>query len=244
MSAEEFLVQFDVYYNNVTSNQAPGLNAYEKSLFLTKGQDEILKNYFNPAGNKYQAGYDGNQKRQIDFTQITEVERITEFNDPVYDTRANVRSIVLPHNISMIINEKVRVSRKDKDMELIVSPISFAEYDRRMKGSYRWPLKNQAWRLITSRRADIVPGPNDTLEEYVVKFVRKPLPIIVGPLEGLTIDGCCFAGDGTENAVEVEGCELNEILHEEILQRAVELAKASWAAENTELLMQAGQRSE
>lgn len=244
MLPQEFLVQFNVLYNNITSNQAPGLNAYEISLFLTKAENEILKNYFNPAGNKYQAGYDGNQKRQIDFTQITEVRRITQFNDPVYDTRSNVKSVILPHNIWMIVNEKVRVSRKDKDVELAISPISFAEYDRLMGKSYKWPLKNQAWRLITSRRADIIPGPNDTLEEYVVKFVRKPLPIIVGPLEGLTIEGCCYTGDGTEGAVEMEGCELNEILHEEILQRAVELAKASWAAENTELLMQTGQRSE
>jgi len=27
------------------SNQAPGLNAYEKSVFLTKAQNEIVKNY-------------------------------------------------------------------------------------------------------------------------------------------------------------------------------------------------------
>jgi hypothetical protein len=107
MLPQEFLVQFNVLYNNITSNQAPGLNAYEISLFLTKAEYEILKNYFNPAGNKYQAGYDGNQKRQIDFTQITEVRRITQFNDPVYDTRSNVRSVILPHNIWMIVNEKL-----------------------------------------------------------------------------------------------------------------------------------------
>lgn len=66
---------FDVLYNNITSNQAPGLNAYEKSIFLTKGQDEILKNYFNPKskGNTTQDGFDANQKRQIDFSMLTSV---------------------------------------------------------------------------------------------------------------------------------------------------------------------------
>ena len=52
------------------SNQAPGLDEYEKSVFLTKAQDEIVKNYFNPKGNKYQEGFDGNEKRQIDFSMI------------------------------------------------------------------------------------------------------------------------------------------------------------------------------
>ena len=49
----EFSNEFDVLYNNIMSNAAPGLNEYEKSVFLTKGQEEIVKNYFNPKGNKY-----------------------------------------------------------------------------------------------------------------------------------------------------------------------------------------------
>ena len=33
-------------------------------------QDELLKNYFNPSGNKYQSGFDDNPKRQIDFVLL------------------------------------------------------------------------------------------------------------------------------------------------------------------------------
>lgn len=53
MTITEFSDQFDVLYNNITSNQAPGLNEYEKSLFLTKAEKEIVKNYFtaNSKGN-------------------------------------------------------------------------------------------------------------------------------------------------------------------------------------------------
>lgn len=52
MTPEEMSNEFDVLYNNITSNQAPGLDEYEKSLFLTKAQDEIIKAYFNPKLNK------------------------------------------------------------------------------------------------------------------------------------------------------------------------------------------------
>ena len=51
-------------------------------------------------------------------------------------------------------------------------------------------------------------------------------------------------GTGTN---QTQGCELDQILHEEILQRAVELAKAAWITtgqENLQALMQVGQRSE
>ena len=61
MDYKEFSDRFDILYNNITSNQAPGLTEHEKSIFLTKAQDEVLKNYFNPKGNKYQEGFDGNQ---------------------------------------------------------------------------------------------------------------------------------------------------------------------------------------
>ena len=52
MTTQEFSNEFDVLYNNIMSNAAPGLDEYEKSVFLTKAQNEVLKNYFNPQGNK------------------------------------------------------------------------------------------------------------------------------------------------------------------------------------------------
>lgn len=76
MTISEFSNEFDVLYNNIMSNQAPGLDEYEKSVFLTKAQNEILKNYFNPKGNKYQEGFDGNRKRQVDFSNITKTASV------------------------------------------------------------------------------------------------------------------------------------------------------------------------
>lgn len=46
MTIQEFSNQFDVLFNNITSNEAPGVNEYEKSIFLTKAQDEVVKNHF------------------------------------------------------------------------------------------------------------------------------------------------------------------------------------------------------
>lgn len=52
MELSEFSNEFDVYYNSITSNQAPGLDEYEKSVFLTQGQSEVLVSYFDPRRNK------------------------------------------------------------------------------------------------------------------------------------------------------------------------------------------------
>ena len=106
---------------------------------------------------------------------------------------------------------------------------------------YKRPLKYQAWRLTnnqTSNKADIIIGPSDTLNKYTIRYIRRPKPIIVSNLDGLTIEG-----EGTKKL----DCELDPILHEEILQRAVELAKIAWTntgQDNLQAVMQAGQRSE
>lgn len=83
MTAEEFSNRFDVLYNNIMSDQAPGLDNYEKSVFLNKAQLEVLKNHLNPKGNKYGEGYDGSSKRQIDFSGLTVEESFLLFPNNV-----------------------------------------------------------------------------------------------------------------------------------------------------------------
>lgn len=306
MSVEEMDNMFDVLYNNITSNQAPGLNAYEKSVFLTKGQDETMKNYFNPKskGNNTQEGFDGSAKRQVDFSMLTTVATtsatsytyslvsgktdkdgkpvysrtqttapkstysytvaydtdgnilkddsdnalyirnegtdVSGFGTPLFDMRENTKSITLPSKLMYAINEMVEVTRNDKKILLQVVPVKFDEYSRLMCKPYKRPLKYQAWRLTNNdvvNKADIVVGPSDILTKYIIRYVRRPNPIIVSNLDGLTIEGKSTATE----------CELDPILHEEILQRAVELAKVAWTntgQDNLQAVMQAGQRSE
>lgn len=278
MTVEEMDDMFEVLYNNITSNQAPGLNAYEKSVFLTKAQDEIVKNYFNPKskGNNTQDGFDANQKRQIDFSMLTTVfskdndsdasdssnteEAVATqdiipsrpsggdisvekyFNVPIFDTRSNSTSITLPDDLMMAINEMVKVERgtNKKEVLLQVIPLKFDEYTRLMSKPFKRPLKYQAWRLINSsvkNKADLIIGPSDTICNYTLRYIKRPAPIIVSDLDGLTIEGTSSKSE----------CQLDPILHEEILQRAVELAKAAWTStgqDNIQAVMQAGQRSE
>lgn len=277
MTNREFSDQFDVLYNSITSNQAPGLDEYEKSVFLTKAQDEIVKSYFDPRSNKTQEGYDDNEKRQIDFSMImrshayqvrdilpdfdeitksvsesvltdtsatvpggTETSAINPFLDSFFDMRDNTKAVDLENDIMMFINEYVEVKRSDYTARLTVLPINYVEYSRLMSKPYKRPNKNQAWRLLDNssgkKRAEIVVGPNDIIKKYVIRYVKRPRAIILAPLDDTSIDSYVgFDSNGNltkevSNAVHgtYEPCELDPILHEEILQRAVELAKASY----------------
>lgn len=349
MNIVEMSDMFDVLYNNITSNQAPGLTEYEKSVLLTKAEKEIVKNYFtaNSKGNNISQGYDDSAKRQADFSCLMETSRcaaagttvlvcikgtysrdmlpsemvLKDSNDNIVswnviplnipmvvtvtgadndyiltvdsqhwyyiidfpfeleddeealltkteDTRTEVSKIDprskiynFPQNVFIVINEVIETSKSI----LQIVPLRYDEYLRLMSKPFKRPLKNQAWRLINSglgtgniskKYVEIIANTWDenNMLYYNIRYIRVPKPIILAPLDGLSIDGY-YGSDSNGRAVTdatttVTGgieCELDPVLHDEILQRAVELAKVAWTAngqENVNLVMQAGQRSE
>ena len=229
MTNQEFSNQFDVLYNNVMSNQAPGLDEYEKSVFLTKAQNEIVLSYFNPKGNKYTEGFDGNERRQIDFSMLTRVASETTFGTANYDPRtAGVKSVAMPEDVLVFVNESLTVTRDTNTVYLSVVPISYTEYSRQMSKPFKRPTHYQAWRLINSTdtpagECDLIAGPNDTITKYTARYIKRPNPIVLVNLDG---EGVSIGGVDEETP-----CELDPILHEDILQRAVELAKAAYTGD-------------
>ena len=250
MTAIEFSDQFDVMYNNIMSNAAPGLNEYEKSVFLTKAQDEVVKNYFNPKGNKYQEGFDGSAKRQIDFSKLMKSSSISlSTSNTSFDARAKVGT--LPADVLVVINEVITLTSGSSPAGTRqVIPITYEEYTRLMSKPYKEPLKNQAWRLITGQTSaatiEVIINNNDIAKSpaYKIRYVRKPNPIVVANLASAVGDGVSVGGVSV-----MTECELDASIHQEILQRAVELAKAAYATDQSgqaqlQNQMTVGQRSE
>lgn len=244
MTTQEFSNEFDVLYNNIMSNQAPGLDEYEKSVFLTKAQLEILKNYFNPKGNKYGQGFDENAKRQIDFSTLITVTKPTEYS-PLggyvkFDDRSQLYK--MPQDILLMLNE-TGINTVDGVKRLIsIIPMNYEEYARLMSRPWKQPLKNQGWRLLQSTGgvdfiSEVVIKYNSTLTDYKIRYVKRPKPIILANLADE------YSNVSIEGLNTVTECELDPILHPEILQRAVELAKSAYIGD-LKSSVELGQRSE
>lgn len=240
MTTQEFSNEFDVLYNNIMSNQAPGLDEYEKSVFLTKAQNEILKNYFNPKGNKYQEGFDSSPKRQIDFSSLVRVSEPAIISDSSYikmDNRSKLYTI--PTDILFIVNETAKLTLGSTSRYLSIVPISFDEYNRLMSKPYKCPLKNQGWRLLqysNSGIAELIVVGGE-LSEYKIRYIKRPRPIILTDLDET------YSNVSIDGKTSVSECELDPILHQEILQRAVELAKSAYTGD-LKSSVELGQRSE
>ena len=256
MTTQEFSDQFDVLYNNIMSNQAPGLDEYEKSVFLTKAQYEIVKNYFNPKSNKNQEGFDDSPKRQIDFSKLMAVKTPVAFTTedyPKFDDRSKL--FTMPTDILFVLNETAvnftpvlpltdpPVAQSGTERLINIVPISFEEYARITSKPYKQPLKNQGWRLFNGGDIDttthfvteIIIKSGTLIKDYRIRYVKRPKPIILTVLSetNVSLDGL----------TAVTECELDPILHPEILQRAVELAKSAYMGD-LKSSVDLGQRNE
>lgn len=179
-------------------------------------------------------------KNYVDFATVLETGdeetafvSILPFGVSSFDDRENTKSVLLSEPILMFINESLTVIRNSNETKLVVLPISYVEYTRLMSKPFKRPVKSQAWRLLDSsegtKRVELIVGPSDNIVKYSFRYIRKPKPIILGDLDGLSIEG--KTGQDV-NPTDV-GCELDPILHQEILQRAVELAKAAYTGDLT-----------
>lgn len=150
MTTTEFSNEFDILYNNAMSNQAPGLDEYEKSVFLTKAQDQLVTDYFNNRVDGVGGGFDGSQKRQYDFSGIIRVKRLTSL--PEYDELKKIdnRSTVylFPSDYFLAVNEIL----KDSKYQYSIIPLQYNDYQRLMMKPYAFPVKKAAWRLITNKQ--------------------------------------------------------------------------------------------
>lgn len=154
MTLEEFSTEFDVLYNSITSNAAPGFNDYEKSVLLTLAQEELIKSYFVANNNTTGVGLDGSQKRHYDFSTLIKIKSLknivydiitTKVKIPLLNKDANALFLI-PNDVFLILNEHLIA----KDNNYIVFPISYDTYNLLMSKPFPYPNKRQAWRLDSS----------------------------------------------------------------------------------------------
>ena len=246
----EFSNEFDVLYNNVTSNQAPGLDEYEKSVFLTRAERDLVKEYFNSRTDRTDGGFDGSQKRQYDFSMLIKtvsLEYLADYPEGNDLTKLDSRSLIFkfPSDYFLSVNEVVVDS--DINTALSVLPLSYQEYQRVMTKPYAYPPKRIAWRLLTGTITNKKDDNTSTIcpiaevigkfvskannIDYILRYVKQPKPIVLVTFaeeDGVSIDGI----------KEATECELPSQMHQEILERAVTLAKIAYQGNSTPTLMQ------
>ena len=236
MNNEEFSNSFDTLLNsyNVSgefgepaSKQSLVFDEYEKSLLLTKSQEEIAESLYN-----------GRNPFAESFEQTEELRRYLSnliCDVTLQPSSGNYRGIgghtskffEFPSSPKLwfITFESVTLESEDACLNgkiLDVIPVTQDEYLRIKRNPFRGCNSRRALRLdVSDNVIEVVSKYN--VAQYYARYLRHPNPIILRSLpNGLSIDG---ESDYME-------CELHEALHQKILDRAVILALQSRGALN------------
>tara|TARA_R110000822_G_scaffold302649_3_gene427023 strand:- start:5869 stop:6645 length:777 start_codon:yes stop_codon:yes gene_type:complete len=258
MTTKELDNEFDIRYNSIATNAAPSIDKYEKSVYLTRAQLELVNNYFNPEGNKYKRGFEQSSKRRADLRELirpgisTTSSTLTEDESLSEDSQ----TFRIPDNVYIIIQEKARVIASYADTCLggtyiKVVPKTHDEFNTQENNPFKKPDETVVWRLDMYTKS--YGGQNTTdenkivelispydIDQYKFRYIVYPSPIILTnlltdyPNEDLSIDGITAE----------QTCQLDEHIHSEIVNRAVELALADYEPQKVPQKVEINKRNE
>lgn len=229
MTIQEFSTEFDTLINAFNertkgllnqSLQPLALDEYEKSVFLTKAQEELVLSLYT-GKNQFGDSFEKNEELRKYLNTLIKTAVITEqAASPQEGMSLDSKFFELPSDSWFLTYEVIKVSSDDpciNNKELTVIPISQDEYFKVKENPFRQNNNRRALRLDWGNNiVEIVT--EHTIARYLVRYLTKPTPIILVDLpETLTIN----------NENTAQGCMLHPVIHRQILERAIQLALAS-----------------
>ena len=226
MTCEEFSLEFDLLYNNIMSNKAPGLSEYEKSLFLTQAQESIVLDIYS---GKYGDSFERTEETTSYLNQLLK-QRTYNNGEFTEGNKLDTRSVfvTLPEDIWFKTGEAATIvddsykCQVDGLREVMVFPVTQDTLVRTKRSPFRGPNERRILRLDSGKnQVELIS--NYEIFTYTVRYLSRPEPIILKELpQGLTIGG----------KSSPQTCLLNTAIHKAILSKAVLIAKSSWESEN------------
>lgn len=223
MTIEEFSNEFDTLLNSYSTTGEFGkvlntieLDEYEKSVFLTKAQEEIVLDMYN-GKNPFEDSFEKTEEVRRYLSDLVQTYKTSTLEEDIIGISKSSKFFKLPEDLWFITYEEVNLEDGLESVsgEIIpVVPITQDEYHRVKKNPFRGANKRRVLRLdLNNGTVEIISEYN--IKSYLVRYLSRPTPIILTELsDNLSID----------SRSERTDCKLNPVLHRTILERAVKLA--------------------
>ena len=214
MTLKEFSNEFDVLYNNIMSNAAPGLNEYEKSVFLTQAQEELVVNLYSGRVPQY-----GSFEETEELRKYLDTLLVTSSLLPTTGSTLSAGNLVvtLPSNLLFIVYEKAIIDSQDYK----VTPVTHDEYKFMRENPFRGRLSGRVLRLDNNgNQIELCPPEGLTITSYFLRYLKVPNPIILVDLSTI--------GASIKGITAPTNCELHQATHIHILKLAVQKAAIAY----------------
>ena len=191
---------------------------YEKSIFLTKAQEQIVLELYQELEQSEE-----NRKYLSNLIKTGNYVPIGEQDETLINNTFKSYKVEISNDILFMIYEQCTLSDEDNCINsriVSVVPTIHDDLDKVLKNPFKSPNNRKVIRLDFDNKIELISKYN--ISNYKVRYLKKPNPIILVKLEDLNID----------KKQKVSNGETNPILHERIVQRAVQLAVQSKVKSN------------
>lgn len=191
---------------------------YEKSVFLTKAQEQIVLELYQELEQSEE-----NRKYLSNLIKTGNYVPVGEQDEDLINNNFKSYKVEIEDSILFMIYEQCTLSNENNCINgriVSVVPTIHDDLDKVLKNPFKSPNSRKVIRLDFDNKIELISKYN--ISNYKVRYLKKPNPIILVTLEDLNID----------KKQEVSNGETNPILHERIVQRAVQLAVQSKVKSN------------
>lgn len=191
---------------------------YEKSVFLTKAQEQIVLELYQELEQSEE-----NRKYLSNLIKTGNYVPVGEKDETLINNTFKSYKVEIEDSVLFMIYEQCTLSDESNCINgriVSVVPTIHDDLDKVLKNPFKSPNSRKVIRLDFDNKIELISKYN--ISNYKVRYLKKPNPIILVTLENLNID----------KKQEVSNGETNPILHERIVQRAVQLAVQSKVKSN------------
>lgn len=212
------LLQPFIVKDNFGEQNTLAFDEYEKSIFLTKAQEQIVLELYQELEQSEE-----NRKYLSNLIKTGNYVPIGEQDETLINNTFKSYKVEIEDSILFMIYEQCTLSDENNCINnKIVSVVSTIhdDLDKVLKNPFKSPNNRKVIRLDFDNKIELIS--KYSISNYKVRYLKRPNPIILVKLEDLNID----------KKQEVSNGETSPILHERIVQRAVQLAVQSKVKSN------------
>ena len=226
MNIQEFSNSFDTLLQPYIAKESfseqnnLAFDEYEKSIFLTKAQEQIVLELYQELEQSEEV-----RKYLSNLIKTDNYVPVGEQDETLINSNFKSYKVEISNDILFIIYEQCTLSDENNCINnkiVSVVPTIHDDLDKVLKNPFKSPNSRKVIRLDFDNKIELIS--KFSISNYKVRYLKKPNPIILVTLEdNLSINN----GD-----TKVSNGETNPILHERIVQRAVQLAVQSKVKSN------------
>jgi hypothetical protein len=226
MNVQEFSNSFDtllqpyITKDNFGEQNNLAFDEYEKSIFLTKAQEQIVLELYQELEQSEEV-----RKYLSNLIRTDNYAPIGDQDETLINNNFKSYKVEISNDILFMIYEQCTLSDENNCINnkiVSVVPTIHDDLDKVLKNPFKSPNSRKVIRLDFDNKIELIS--KYSISNYKVRYLKKPNPIILVALEdNLSINN----GD-----TKVSNGETNPILHERIVQRAVQLAVQSKVKSN------------